>query len=130
MRSGQRFGFGRGHIGRRRWNLLRDVAGSLFIMHERVPLGGTRGVIRSHRVVLLVRLKFGILLERFPILLVGGCIPRLGLGARLYGSQFVACQLRAAPDRPERLALGALDLRWVCAAAAFEVQMLSDRVVE
>jgi hypothetical protein len=38
--------------------------------------------------------------------------------------------LRAAPDRAQRLTLGSLDVGWVGAAAAFEVEVLANRVVK
>jgi hypothetical protein len=52
------------------------------------------------------------------------------VGLKLVAYQCGRLGLRSSSHRPERLALGALDLGRVGASAPLEVQVLADRVVE
>jgi hypothetical protein len=81
-----------------------------------------------------------VLMGRLPVLLsLSGLIFRDQCLARLVDQEFLV-RLRdrgftggvlgTAPNRAERLSLGALDLGWVSAAAAFELEMFANRVVE
>ena len=90
------------------------------------------GFVRGQFVVLERRLKLvsSAFVERLPLLHRGMREPCLMVEGRLCRRQVVSAGLGPAPDRSERLAFGAFDLGGVRAAAALEVEVLADRVVE
>jgi hypothetical protein len=103
---------------RRRWRLR------LLVM-----LGG---FVRGQFVVLERRLKLvsSVFVERLPLLHRGMREPCLMIEGCLCQRQVVSGGFWPAPDRSQRLAFGTFDLCGIRAAAALEVEVLADCVVE
>jgi hypothetical protein len=107
------------------------VAGKRFVVHQRVSVRRARRLVRRTLILLFQCAQLRIFVERLPLLRRLVWRVRLGGGRWLRSRRrFLAGQLGAAAHGSERFALGAFDLGRVGAAAAFEVQVLADGVVE
>ena len=84
----------------------------------------------ARETALRTRVELGVLTEPLPLLWWRRRICRLRHGRRLLGHLVLAGHLGPAPDRAERFAFGTLDLGRICAAPAFEVEVLADGVIE
>jgi hypothetical protein len=107
-----------------------SIACRRLILHKRVAVWRARGLVRGQLVVLLERMQLGVFVERLQLLGLRRGIVRFRLNRRPGWCHLLARHLGSAPDRAEGLAFCALDLGWIGATPALEVEVLSDRVVE
>jgi hypothetical protein len=100
------------------------------VIQERIAIGGASRLVRRQFVVLLDRVELGVLVERLPLFRRLRRVCRLWLGRGLRRDLAFARHLRSAPDWAERFAFGALDICRIGAAPAFQVEVLTDGVIE